>query len=123
MKMTEIKQMVRDISKISRIPAKLIYTLFATAISTIFFSLSTLVFIAMIGIGSVTGFITFKAHAAKPDPCKIYQENALKHLDRLEVAKTRGARNVDMGYENASMSAAYSGYYLVCRDLESRESQ
>lgn len=54
------------------------------------------------------------AHAAKPDSCRVYQERAKEYLEL--ATELRGA-------ELTSRSAMYSSYYLVCRDLERRESR
>lgn len=62
------------------------------------------------------------AYAAKPDPCKLYQKKAHAFLSEMQKAASM------IGYYQrelsaASRSAAYSSYYLVCRDLEQRESK
>ncbi len=56
--------------------------------------------------------------AVKPDLCLQYQEKALNYLNELEVGRERGSWPKS---EAASQSAAYSSYYLVCRDLERRK--
>lgn len=58
----------------------------------------------------------------KPDSCKIYQAKALQYLTEVKKEVENG-RNGWYISDPASLSAAYSGYYQVCRDLERRESQ
>ncbi|OGY66559.1 MAG: hypothetical protein A3I89_02650 [Candidatus Harrisonbacteria bacterium RIFCSPLOWO2_02_FULL_41_11] len=63
--------------------------------------------------------IDIKAHDAKPDPCQQYQENALKYIQMTEEYRKKEW----WPGEAASVAAAYSSYYLVCRDLEKRQNR
>ena len=61
-----------------------------------------------------------QAHAAKPDSCKIYADKAREYLLAIDKDLKEMTEQIDV---KASLSAAHSGYYQVCRDLERRESQ
>ena len=62
---------------------------------------------------------TPKANAAKTDSCQQYQEEAKYYLKTIESLTKDRQPLIHVG-SYASVSAAYSGYYLICRDLERR---
>ena len=67
------------------------------------------------------------AYAAKPDTCQIYAKEAEKYLKDAEAVKNNGKYGSESRpaspyywHSQAAVSAMYSSYYLVCRDLERR---
>lgn len=57
------------------------------------------------------------AEQAKADPCKQYQELAMEYLP-TPPKDGRFEWHMDILNARASVSAAYSSYYLVCREME-----
>jgi len=79
------------------------------------------VFIVLFTISSINSAIslvswasTASAAQSKNDPCRQYQKKAEENLEKA----TGNNHSVEYKTWYASLSAAYSGQYLVCRDPE-----
>lgn len=59
-------------------------------------------------------------HTAKPDNCARYQERAMLYLPFPSIDGRFHERTDEIDVR-ASLSSAYSSYYLVCRNLEKRK--